>query len=110
VEIKTQEYKRVAVLTVAGRIDSATAGELEATLNSLMERGKKHLILDFANVEFLSSSGLRVMVNALKALRKVSGELVLAQPSDRVHSSLSIAGVDVLFKTFPDREAAIASF
>jgi anti-anti-sigma factor len=110
VEISLQEYKRVAVFTVTGRIDSATAAELETSIQSAIDKGHKHLILDLSAVDFLSSSGLRVMVNTLKTLRKVGGELCVAQPSERVASSLSIAGLDALFHSFESREAAIASF
>lgn len=108
-EISVQQYKRVAVITVTGRIDSATASELEGTIQSLIDKGQRQLILDLAAVDFLSSSGLRVMVTALKNLRKTGGELSVAQPSERVASSLSIAGLDTLFHSFESREAAIAS-
>ena len=109
-EISLLQYKRVAVITVTGRIDSATASELESTIQSVIDKGHKQLILDLAAVDFLSSSGLRVMVTTLKNLRKVGGELCVAQPSERVASSLSIAGLDTLFHSFESREAAIASF
>jgi anti-sigma B factor antagonist len=108
-EIKTQEYKRVAVVAVTGRVDSSTSADLEAALHSLIDRGKKNLVVDMAGVEFLSSSGLRVLVNAFKAC-KGSGDMCIAQPSERAASSLSIAGVDTLFSVHPTREAAIASF
>lgn len=108
-EIQTQEYKRVAVVAVTGRVDSSTSADLEAALQSLIDRGKKNLVVDMAGVEFLSSSGLRVLVNAFKAC-KGSGDMCIAQPSERAASSLSIAGVDTLFSVHPTREAAIASF
>jgi anti-anti-sigma factor len=108
-EIQTQEYKRVAVVAVTGRVDSSTSADLEAALQSLIDRGKKNLVVDMAGVEFLSSSGLRVLVNAFKAC-KGSGDMCIAQPSERAASSLSIAGVDTLFSVYPTREAAIASF
>lgn len=109
-EISLKQYKRVAVITVTGRIDSATASELESTIQSVIDKGHKQLILDLAAVDFLSSSGLRVMVTTLKNLRKVGGEVCIAQPSERVASSLSIAGLDTLFHSFESREAAVASF
>ena len=107
-EIQTQEYKRIAVVTVTGRVDSSTSADLEAILQALIDRGKKNLVLDMASVEFLSSSGLRVLVNAFKAC-KGGGELCIAQPSERAASSLSIAGVDTLFRIHATREAAVAS-
>jgi anti-sigma B factor antagonist len=109
-EIEIHEYKRVAVLAITGRIDSATSAEFEASLQDLMGKGKRHFILDMSQVEFLSSSGLRVLVTTLKSLRKSGGELCIAQPSQRARDAIDIAGLDVLFKFYDDRESAIASF
>ncbi len=108
--ISVQEYKRVSVVTPKGRVDSATSGELENTIRSLLDRGQPNLVLDLAEVDFLSSSGLRVMVSALKSARSAGGDLCLARPAAQAADAIAIAGLDTLFKTFPDREAAIASF
>jgi anti-sigma B factor antagonist len=110
VEIKSQAYKRVVAVTVTGRIDSATAGDLEAALNALTSEGKSNFVLDLGGVDFLSSSGLRVLVTTLKSVRKTAGDVRLAQPSQRAQDAINLAGLDVLFKVFPDRESAIASY
>jgi anti-sigma B factor antagonist len=110
VEINTQEYKRAAVVEISGRIDAARAPELEAALDDLRASGNKNLVLDMQAVEFVSSSGLRVMLTARKAAQRAGGDLFIAQPSQRVKDTLDIAGLDVIFTTFDDREAAIASF
>ncbi|NIS82133.1 MAG: anti-sigma factor antagonist [Anaerolineales bacterium] len=109
-EIETKEYKRVTVVTVSGRVDSATAGEFENQLKGLIEAGKTRIIVDMAEVEFLASAALRVLVTARKTVQGSGGDLVIAQPSQRVTDTLDIAGLDVLFKTYPDREAAIGAF
>ena len=80
-EITTQEYKRLTVVTVTGRVDSATSGDFESALHGLIEKGRFNLVLDMAGVEFLSSSGLRVMVSVLKTARQAGGELCTAQPA-----------------------------
>jgi anti-sigma B factor antagonist len=110
VEINTQEYKRVTVVTVKGRVDSATSGELEASLKRLAEKAQSNLVLDLGGVEFLSSSGLRVLVTALKAARQAGGDVIIARPAEQAADAISIAGLDKLFKSYPDREAAVASF
>ncbi len=109
-EITTHEYKRVSVVAVKGRVDSATSGELETTLKRLAEKAQTNLVLDLAGVEFLSSSGLRVLVTAMKAARQAGGDLVIARPAEQAADAISIAGLDTLFKSYPDREAAVASF
>jgi anti-anti-sigma factor len=110
VEITVNEYKRVAVITVTGRVDSATATEFENTVNEVIEKGKHNLVLDLSEVEFLSSAGLRVLVTTRKTLQAAGGDIVLAEPSDRVVETLDTAGLDVLFERYDSREAAIAAF
>lgn len=109
-EITTKEYKRLAVMTVTGRIDSATSAEFETAIQTVIEGGKRNIVLDMADVDFLSSSGLRVLVTTRKDLNKSGGRITLAQLSERVQETLAIAGLDVLFESFPDRESAIASY
>jgi anti-anti-sigma factor len=109
-EVQTQEYKRLSVVSISGRIDAASAPELEEILEKQREDGFKNIVLDMAEVSFVSSSGLRVMLTARKAAKKGGGRLAIAQPSERVIDTLDISGLDVLFETFENREAAIASY
>jgi anti-sigma B factor antagonist len=110
VEITVNEYKRVAVITVTGRVDSATATDFETNINEVVEKGKHNLVLDLSQVEFLSSAGLRVLVTTRKTLQGAGGNIVLAQPSERVVETLDTAGLDVLFERYDTREAAVAAF
>lgn len=108
-EITTTDHKRVTVVEVSGRIDSGTASEFDQAITDLIEAGKKNIVLDLSEVEFLSSAGLRTLVSARKAVQG-SGEISLANPSQRVVDTLDIAGLDVLFETYPDRESAVGSY
>jgi anti-sigma B factor antagonist len=109
-EITTQDFKRVAVMSVTGRVDSATAPELESQLRALVDSGKTHIVLDLKNVEYMSSAGLRAMVSTLKAVKRVNGDLRLANPSARVEEVLHLAGLTSIFTMFPTQEAAVGSF
>ena len=109
-EIATQEYKRVAVMSVAGRVDSSTAPELESQLNLLVDGGKNHIVLDLKDVEYMSSAGLRAMVSTLKKVKRVNGDLRLANPSPRVEEVLRLAGLTSIFSIHPTQEEAVASF
>jgi len=110
VNINIKEYKRANMVTVMGRIDSATAGDFEKALIELAERGRNNIALDMSDVEFISSAGLRVLVTIRKTVQSAGGDLVIAEPSERVTDTLEIAGLDVLFTTFDDRESAIGAF
>jgi anti-sigma B factor antagonist len=110
VEITTNEYKRLVAVTIRGRVDSTTSGELESRLRDLLDQGHGNLMLDLSGVEFLSSSGLRVLVTVQKAVRQLGGALALAQPAEQAADAIAISGLDTYFQTYPSREAAIGSF
>jgi anti-anti-sigma factor len=109
-EIQITDHKRVSVLSVTGRVDGSTAGEFENALNGLTEAGKNNIVLDMSEVDFVSSAGLRVLVNTRKTVKSAGGKILLAEPSQQVIDTLDIAGLDVLFEQFEDRETAIGTF
>lgn len=109
-DIVTQDYKRVAVVSVTGRVDSATAPDLESKLRELVDGGKTQLVLDLKNVEYMSSAGLRAMVSTLKSVKRVNGDLRLANPSTRVEEVLRLAGLTSIFSIHPTQEEAVGSF
>ncbi len=109
-EISTEEMKGVSVIAVSGRVDSATAPDLETSLKKLVESEKTKIVLDLKNVEYMSSAGLRAMVSTLKAVKRVNGDLRLASPSPRVEEVLRLAGLTSIFSIHPNRDEAVASF
>ena len=109
-EIATQDFKHVAVVSVSGRVDSATAPELETRLRELVETDKTQIVLDLKNVEYMSSAGLRAMVSTLKSVKRVNGDLRIASPSPRVEEVLRLAGLTSIFSIHPSQEEAVASF
>jgi anti-anti-sigma factor len=109
-EISTEELKQVSVVAVSGRVDSATAPDLENSLKKLVEAEKTQIVLDLKNVEYMSSAGLRAMVSTLKAVKRVNGDLRLASPSPRVEEVLRLAGLTSIFSIHPTRDEAVASF
>ena len=109
-EIATQEYKRVAVMSVSGRVDSSTAPELESQLTKVVDGGQYHIVLDLKDVEYMSSAGLRAMVSTLKKVKRVNGDLRLANPSARVEEVLRLAGLTSIFSIHSTQEEAVASF
>ena len=109
-EIEKHEYKRVAVIAVTGRVDSETAPKLESELRELVDAGKTQIVLDLKNVEYMSSAGLRAMVSTLKSVKRVNGDLRLANPSTRVDEVLRLAGLTSIFSIHPTQEEAVASF
>lgn len=100
-EIRTQEFKRSSVVKASGRIDAATAPQLQHALDALTEAGKYRLVLDMSEVDFISSVGLRVLIDTRKTCRRYNrGDLVLAEPSANVVRTLELAGFYSLFDVY----------
>ena len=108
--IKTQ-YKRCDVFDISGRIDSATAPKLSEVLNESASAGIHNLALDLADVEYVSSAGLRVMIDFQKICKHANqGEVVLVCVPKRIFETLELAGFVPLFKFFDDQTSAVGSF
>ncbi|RMH00058.1 MAG: anti-sigma factor antagonist [Chloroflexi bacterium] len=108
--ISVESLKRVDLITVSGRIDSSNVTELEDALNNSLQNGRFNLVLDMADVNYISSAGLRAIVAALRDCSKRGGGVRIARPSDRVQEVLSLAGLDSLFPIYEDTVSAVGSF
>jgi anti-anti-sigma factor len=109
-DVTVQEFNRVDLIKVAGRIDSSTAPQLGETFNARFDAGTNNLVLDLFEVDYMSSAGLREMVAALKRAKQGGGDLRLCTPSERVVEVLDLAGLDSIFQVFDDQVAAVGSF
>jgi anti-sigma B factor antagonist len=107
--LSARDAEGYLILDVAGEIDVYTAPQLRERLIALVEGGARHVIVNLDRVEFLDSTGLGVLVGALKRLRGVGGELFLACGQERLLKIFRITGLDRVFTMFPSVEAATAS-
>jgi anti-anti-sigma factor len=76
-----------------GRLDASWAGHLDDYLNSLVREGSDHLILDMAGVQYLSSAGIRILINQYKKIKKIGGVFVLEALSEQVSEVLKMVGM-----------------
>jgi anti-sigma B factor antagonist len=109
-EISSTRTPVATLIEVAGRVDGVSADELRAALQDALETGQAKLVVELAQVDYISSAGLRELFAALKQAQRAKGDIRLAAPSPRVADLLELSGLDTLFKIFPDREAALATF
>ena len=82
-------------VTIVGRLDTTTAPDLEASLKESFE-GVTKLILDFAELEYLSSAGLRVLLASQKVMNK-QGEMVIRNVNETINEIFDVTGfIDIL--------------
>jgi len=97
------------VVTISGRVDSATAGTMDTELNKLISANKR-VVLNLKELEFLSSAGVRAIISGLKTAKKSRHTVKLAAIPDHIAEILKTLGVMELMQAHPSVEEAIASF
>jgi anti-sigma B factor antagonist len=86
------------VVTVNGEVDVASSPQLRTELISLIDRDAQSIVLDLGEMSFIDSSGLGVLVGALKRLREHNGRaIVLRGMQDPVRRVFEITGLTELF-------------
>ncbi|WP_019569944.1 STAS domain-containing protein [Thioalkalivibrio sp. ALE11] len=106
-ELKEETVDGVRVIRPAGRLDSNTSPELEAALFAHLEADPR-LVIRFADVEYISSAGLRVMLMAAKKVRQQGGQLVLCEIHEPIREVFEISGFLSILEVCDDRDAAVA--
>ena len=89
-EIKKVKNGTELNLAVEGRLDTTTAPQVEAELKQNIS-GVETLVLDFANLEYLSSAGLRVLLAAQKVMNK-QGEMIIRNVNETIAEIFEITG------------------
>ena len=96
------------VISVSGRIDSSTAGGLEAVLPT-RTREAKAVVLSLAEVPYVSSAGLRVLLIGAKAAKAAGNKLIITGLSPAVREVFDISGFSKIFTIETDVDAALAA-
>lgn len=109
-EITVSEMRRVTLVEVNGRVDSNSATRFGETISEQIDAGRHQIVIDLAQVDYMSSAGLRELVSSLKTLHNLNGDLRIASPSPKVKEVFIIAGLDAIFKMFPTQVEAVGSF
>ena len=110
-EIAVTSTEKCDLVVVKGRIDSYTAPNLSEALSEITQRDRCKVIMDMSDVSYVSSAGLRVLIDLQKTLKKADqGEVLLVNIPQRVYETLELAGFVPLFKFFQNVESALAYF
>lgn len=83
---------------LSGRLDTAASQQFSADMQPLVEHADKHIILDCTNLEFISSSGLRLFLTLRKASMAKKGEVTLLGMKPDVKQVFALTGFLSMFK------------
>jgi anti-anti-sigma factor len=98
----------VAVTTVKGRLDSSSSQKLDEMLAEI-PKGSTGIVLDFADLVFISSAGLRVVLKAAKLARSANLPFAVCCLSPQVHEVFEVSGFSALIPIHQSREEAVGA-
>jgi anti-sigma B factor antagonist len=108
--ITEREENGIAIVEIDGKMDTATSPAAQENFTTMINGGKTKILLNLAELDYLSSSGLRVILTLAKELEKVGGALRICNLNKVVQEIFDISGFSYILKVFPSESEALASF
>jgi anti-anti-sigma factor len=104
----SEERKADAVvLALSGRLDATSAKTFEDRILGVINSGTQRLVVDLSQLEYVSSSGLRVFLLAAKRLQPTNGKMSLCGLQDHIRQVFDLAGFSSILSIYGSRDEAI---
>lgn len=108
-KISHEREERALVAQVTGRIDGSNALEFEKALKDIISDDDRAVILDFDELSYISSAGLRVILLIAKTLRKKETKFAICALSDPISEVFQISGFDQIISIHANRTEALTN-
>ena len=106
-QIDTTRMRGVCVVLLDGKLDSNASADFEAHLQTLLDDGAERIIIDLAKVDFVTSSGLRVLLATAKRIKHLDGDLCVCDLNQTVREVFDISGFSTLLNVFNSLQEAL---
>ncbi len=111
VKIGTREVEGVTIVDLSGRITLGDeTGKLRETVRSLLNKGVKKIVLNFADVSYIDSTGVGELVGCYTTVRNQGGEMKLMKLSQKVQDLFHVTKLYTVFDIKDDEFTAVKSF
>ncbi len=107
-EVKVEHIGSLLVVAVAGRLDTGTAPLFDAQLAPLLAAPRPQILLDLESVAYISSAGLRSMLQLVKHTAAHGGRVGIFGAPGHIMEVVEISGFPGLLDVYPDRAAAVS--
>ncbi|MGE0198728.1 MAG: STAS domain-containing protein [Simkaniaceae bacterium] len=108
--IAIENEPRATIIRIEGRLDAASTPLLERKLQELIGGGVKNIVLDFSQVNYLSSAGMRLLLSTTKKLKGAGGALHCCSVGEEVMEIIKMAGFERIIHIFPTEQEALQGF
>jgi len=109
-EITVKEVDGVSVMSFEGNLDTNTAPQAHEQIDQLIDGGSHKILINFDDLNYISSAGLRVLLATAKKLKPTSGDLKICGLNQTVQEVFDISGFSSILSVVATEEDALASF
>jgi anti-anti-sigma factor len=109
--LNIKRVDNVVVVYLAGRLDVHLSAEIEKEINKIIQNEPEmHLLMNLQNVEYMSSSGLRIFVSTMRILKEQKRMLKLCNMNNAVKKIFEVVELMDMFDIYDSEEEALKSF
>jgi len=108
VQFRTSDVNpEITVLSLSGRVDLEAVEAATPVVRSALEQSTAGMVVDLREVDFISSSGFRMLLTVYQDAERAGKALALAHPQPAVYKIFKVAGLDTKFSFFDDQSHAV---
>jgi len=107
--ITQKSTDNIIILELSGRLDTRTSSDLETRVLEIIDNEQVRLLMDFSELDYINSTGLRILVMAFQRLSRTGGELAICGVKDYIFEIFDISGYNKLFPLFSDQDQALCT-
>lgn len=107
-DVEKRTVEDATVVAFVGSLDTNTAQQAHDALDAVIDEGGRKIVVDFLSVDYISSSGLRILLATAKRLNADGGVLGIFGLNETVNEVFEISGFDTIFNVFGSESDAIA--
>ena len=109
-EITTRETIDVMVVILSGRLDAQTSDSASDELSRVAQQGKVNILLNLNDLEFVSSAGLRVLLQIAKLVQGENGKLMVCHANGVVKEVMELSGFESFLQMHETERDALAAY
>lgn len=109
-EIYEKKAESCIIVGIIGRLDTTNYGILENKMKELIDNKQIRILVDCSKMDYVSSSGLRILLMTLKSITQANGKFVLCELQENIKEIFEISGFNSIFEICPTQSDALKVF
>lgn len=108
--VSIRESGNTSIIDLSGDLDAHTSIELERTIQTLIDRQRFNIIINFSKLNYISSAGLGVFMSFIDEVRSKGGDIKFSNMPEKIFQIFDLLGFPLLYEIYDDEKKAVEKF